>query len=391
MTAHRALLADGPVEGKTVLVAGGAGAVGHYAIELAKYFGARVVTTVSSKEKGEIAAKAGADLVVNYKEATAIDQVKAFAPVMDRIVEVALGANLELDLAVAGPQTSVVTYAADGNDPTIPVRACMSANVNLRFMLLYGVPGPALDGAANDITAAVRQGALTELPVHRFALDDTVAAHEAVESGAVGKVIITPLPVGGPAEADGEHDADRGDEDPQRPHRKAADQPRPDEAADEEPDGEQRHPGPVHRGREGEDDRRDPVGGTGDRVLDGVDPDEGLGQHRAEHGQQQHAPRRAEVSRVHRHREHGGVPEHGPFRAGRGGQALQQGLHDDDHGRPADEHGNHQGERAGRGDQQKRGAGSAPAGGDGGEAQHAVALARQFRAGAEHRPGAVQH
>jgi NADPH2:quinone reductase len=193
MTAHRALLADGPVEGKTVLVAGGAGAVGHYAIELAKYFGVRVVTTVSSQEKGEIAAKAGADLVVNYKEATAIDQVKAFAPVMDRIVEVALGANLELDLAVAGPQTSVVTYAADGNDPTIPVRACMSANVNLRFMLLYGVPGPALDQAVTDITAAVRQGALTELPVHRFTLDDTVAAHEAVESGAVGKVIIAPL------------------------------------------------------------------------------------------------------------------------------------------------------------------------------------------------------
>jgi NADPH2:quinone reductase len=192
MTAHRALLADGPVEGRNVLVAGGAGAVGHYAIELAKYFGARVVTTVSGKEKGEIAAKAGADLVVNYKDKDAIDQVKAFAPVMDRIVEVALGANLELDLAVAGPQTSVVTYAADGNDPTIPVRACMSANVNLRFMLLYGVPGPALDQAVTDITAAVRQGALTELPVHRFALDDTVAAHEAVESGAVGKVVIIP-------------------------------------------------------------------------------------------------------------------------------------------------------------------------------------------------------
>jgi NADPH2:quinone reductase len=194
MTAHRALLADGPVDGRNVLVAGGAGAVGHYAIELAKYFGARVVTTVSSKEKGAIAAKAGADLVVNYKDEGAIDQVRAFAPVMDRIVEVALGANLELDLAVAGPQTSVVTYAADGNDPTIPVRACMSANVNLRFMLLYGVPAPALDQAVTDITAAIRQGALTELPVHRFALDDTVAAHEAVESGAVGKVIIAPLP-----------------------------------------------------------------------------------------------------------------------------------------------------------------------------------------------------
>ena len=161
MTAHRALFADGPVEGKNDLVAGGAGAVGHYAIELAKWAGARVVTTVSSPEKGELAAKAGADLVVNYRDKDAIDQVKAFAPVVERVIEVALGANLDLDLAVSGPETTVVTYAADGADPVLPVRACMSANVTLRFMLLYGVPAPALDAAVTDITAAVAAGALT--------------------------------------------------------------------------------------------------------------------------------------------------------------------------------------------------------------------------------------
>ena len=192
MTAHRALFADGPVAGKTVLVTGGAGAVGHYAIELAKWAGAHVVTTVSSPEKGELAAKAGADLVVNYRDKDAIDQVKAFAPVVERVVEVALGANLDLDLAVSGPETTVVTYAADGADPVLPVRACMSANVTLRFMLLYGVPAPALDAAVTDITAAVAAGALTELPAHRFALDDVVAAHEAAERGAVGKVLIIP-------------------------------------------------------------------------------------------------------------------------------------------------------------------------------------------------------
>lgn len=192
MTAHRALSADGPVAGKTVLVAGGAGAVGHFAIELAKHSGARVVTTVSSPEKAELARQAGADLVVNYKDEDAAGQVKAFAPVVDRVVEVALGANLELDLAVSGPRTSVVTYAADGNDPTIPVRACMGANVNLRFMLLYGVPDENLDAAVTDITAALKAGALTELPSHRFSLDDAAAAHEAVENGAVGKVIICP-------------------------------------------------------------------------------------------------------------------------------------------------------------------------------------------------------
>jgi NADPH:quinone reductase len=192
MTAHRCLFADGPVAGKAVLVAGGAGSVGHFAIELAKYAGARVATTVSGPEKAALAAKAGADLVVNYRDPDAIDQIRDFAPVMDRVTEVALGANIQLDLAVSGPRTVVVTYAADGPDPVLPVRACMTANVALRFVLLYGVPAPALDAAVADITAALGRGALTELPVHRFPLSEIAAAHEAAESGAVGKVIVIP-------------------------------------------------------------------------------------------------------------------------------------------------------------------------------------------------------
>jgi NADPH2:quinone reductase len=190
ITAHRCLFADGPVDGKAVLVAGGAGAVGHFAIELAKWAGARVATTVSNPEKAKLAARAGADLVVNYTEAGAANQIRAFAPRFDRIVEVALGPNLELDLSVSGHETVVVTYAADGPDPVLPVRACMTANVTLRFILLYTVPEPALRQAADDITAALREGALTGLPVHHFRLDDCAAAHDAVEGRAVGKVII---------------------------------------------------------------------------------------------------------------------------------------------------------------------------------------------------------
>src|SRR5215468_8963794 len=102
MTAHRCLFADGPVAGKTVLVAGGAGAVGHYAVELAKRAGARVVTTVSGPQKAELAAKAGADQVVIYREPDAAEQIRSFAGPggVDHVVEVALGANLQLDLAV---------------------------------------------------------------------------------------------------------------------------------------------------------------------------------------------------------------------------------------------------------------------------------------------------
>lgn len=190
MTAHRALFADGPVEGMSVLVAGGAGAVGHYAIELAKFYGARVATTVSGPAKAELAAKAGADLVVNYRDADAADQLRAFAPQMDRIVELALGANLNLDLAVSGPRTHIVDYAAEATDPVLPVRRCMNANVTLRFILLYGVPTEAADQAVADISRALRAGALTELPATRFGLDQVAAAHDAVEAGAVGKVVL---------------------------------------------------------------------------------------------------------------------------------------------------------------------------------------------------------
>jgi NADPH:quinone reductase len=190
MTAHYCLFGDGPVNGQTVLVAGGAGAVGHFAIELAKRAGARVVTTVSSPDKAALAEKAGADLVVNYRSPDAADQVRAFGPV-DRVLEVALGANLQLDLATARPHATIVTYAAEPADPELPVRPCMTANLTLKFVLLYGVPLTALDQAAADITAALVVGDLTPLPVHKFPLADIATAHQAAESGAVGKVIVT--------------------------------------------------------------------------------------------------------------------------------------------------------------------------------------------------------
>ena len=192
MTAHRCVFADGPVTGKTVLVQGGAGAVGHFAIEWAKRGGARVVTTVSSEQKAELARAAGADLVINYREGDVAEQVRPFAATVDRIIEVALTANLDADLALSGPETVIVTYAADGQDPELPVRACMSANVTLRFVLLYRFPQAALDQAAADITAALGDGALTPLPAHKFLLEDAAAAHEAVEKGVNGKVFIIP-------------------------------------------------------------------------------------------------------------------------------------------------------------------------------------------------------
>ena len=190
LTAHRCLFADGDITGVPVLVSGGAGAVGHFAIELAKRAGARVVATVSGEEKAALARASGADLVVNYRDPDALDQIRVFAARVARVVEVNLGVNLELDLAVSGPQTVIVAYAADAPDPTLPVRVCMTANVVLRFVLLYTMPEEAVQRAVRDVNDAVAAGALSELPVHRFPLEQCAAAHDAVQQGAVGKVLL---------------------------------------------------------------------------------------------------------------------------------------------------------------------------------------------------------
>ncbi len=178
--------------GAHLLVAGGAGAVGHFAIELAKHAGGRVVTTVSSEDKAEMARAAGADLAVNYRQPGAAELVKSFAPRMDRIVELALGANLELDLAVSGPGTLIVVYAAEPDNPVLPTRRLMNANVTLRFVLLYSLPASELAQAVAWTNGALVTGALSGLPVHLYPLDEVAAAQDAVEHGAVGKVLVVP-------------------------------------------------------------------------------------------------------------------------------------------------------------------------------------------------------
>ena len=190
VTAANCLLGDGPIAGQDVLVAGGAGAVGSCAVQLAHWQGARVAATVSGEAKAEMARLAGADLVVNYREADAVRQVQAWSSNVARIVELDLGANLDLDLAVSMPGTSIVTYAVDGEDPVLPIRRLMTAGVSLRFMLLYTLPAPVLAAAVDVVSAALLAAALQLPPVQLFALTDTVSAHEAQEAGPMGRILI---------------------------------------------------------------------------------------------------------------------------------------------------------------------------------------------------------
>jgi NADPH2:quinone reductase len=206
LTAHRCLtvselgprkLAPGALHGQTVLVAGGAGAVGHAAIQLARWAGARVISTVSSDEKAALALAAGAEHAVNYRTGQAADEVRALVPNgTDVIVEVAPAGNAVLDRVVLAPNGTVAVYATDGGgDLELNVRELMSRNLRYQFVLVYTVAPPAKDQAIADVARAVADGALevgdhVGLPLHRFPLERTADAHDAVESGAVGKVLV---------------------------------------------------------------------------------------------------------------------------------------------------------------------------------------------------------
>ncbi len=191
MTAHRCLFADGDVgAGDAVLVHGGAGAVGHAAIELARWRGARVATTVSSDEKARLAEAAGAELVVNYRTEDVADRVRRWAPEgVRRVVEVDLAHNLEVDEALLASGAVISSYTAP-TEPIAPSRRLMTLNAAVEFVLVYTMPEAAKRAAVADITEALHEGALTTLPLHRFTLGETAAAHDAVENGAVGKVLI---------------------------------------------------------------------------------------------------------------------------------------------------------------------------------------------------------
>ncbi|WP_127545277.1 NADPH:quinone reductase [Actinoplanes sp. OR16] len=202
LTAHRCLtvasdgpdrLAPGALAGRTVLVAGGAGAVGNAAIQLAKWAGATVLTTVSSKEKAELATAAGADAVIDYREedvAARIRELSATGPQV--IVEVSTG-NLDLDLDVVAPGGNIAIYVA--GKFSMPSFKAMLKNVSLDFVLTYTTTPEEKANAVAAVAEAVNAGAFrvgedAGLPLHRFPLERIAEAHEAVENNAVGKVVI---------------------------------------------------------------------------------------------------------------------------------------------------------------------------------------------------------
>jgi NADPH:quinone reductase len=206
ITAHRCLtvaetgpdrLGPGALSGRTILVAGGAGAVGNAAIQLARWSDARVLTTVSSADKAQLAAAAGADHVINYRETDVAAEVRRIAPRgVDSVVEVSPAVNAAIDAEVLAPNGSVAIYANNGGSEfTLPIRAAMTTNARWQFVLLYTAPAAAKARAIEDVEAAVLDGVIrvgreAGLPLLHFPLERAADAHAAVEAGVVGKVLI---------------------------------------------------------------------------------------------------------------------------------------------------------------------------------------------------------
>ncbi|UKK84162.1 NADPH:quinone reductase [Sphingopyxis sp. BSN-002] len=195
MTAHRSIFADGPVAGKTVFVSGGAGAVGRYAIQFAKLGGATVIASVSRDEQAQSALAAGADFIVNRKTDDIVARVREFTGKergVDRFVEVAFGANLDVIAALLAPRGVVATYASDAvPEPALPFWPLVMLDATIRFVLVYVMDAAAHAEAQRAIAEALEAGALTHNIAARYPLDDIVAAHEFLESGkALGKVIV---------------------------------------------------------------------------------------------------------------------------------------------------------------------------------------------------------
>lgn len=194
MTAHFNVFADGPVEGKTVLVTGGAGAVGHYAVQWARRGGATVIATVSSDDKAAHAKAGGAHHTVNYRDVEAATQIMDLTGGLgvDRVVEVDLSGNLDLTAKVLKNTGMISVYYSSGDPKNAFFRLALK-NAVVRYMVLHSVPREAIDDARADIADWLAEGGAMHTVAATFPLARTAEAHMYVESGSkLGTVVVEP-------------------------------------------------------------------------------------------------------------------------------------------------------------------------------------------------------
>jgi len=194
LTALHAVRMDGGVAGKTVLIAGGAGAVGHYAIQMARLLGAqRVIATASNARKVALAQQAGADLVLDYRHDDVSARVREATANLgvDRVIEVDFAANVATDLAIVKPEGDVVVYGSGKPEIAVPFFPAIVKNVRVRFMIVYNLTPADRAAAVAQLTSWLEQGRLQHNIAVRLPFARIAEAHELVESGrAVGNVVV---------------------------------------------------------------------------------------------------------------------------------------------------------------------------------------------------------
>jgi NADPH2:quinone reductase len=193
MTAHRCVFADGPVEGKLIVVTGGAGRVGHYAIQWAKSAGARVVATASNEADEQACRELGADYVVNHRQSNwgrCVLETTSGEKV-DRVIDVEFGANLSEVLKCIRIGGTIATYSSTQvQEPRLPFMKMMFMDLTIRLVIVYAMPESAKQQAIEDINRYLAEGRLVHRVAHTLPLSDTARAHELIEQGRVRGCVV---------------------------------------------------------------------------------------------------------------------------------------------------------------------------------------------------------
>ena len=195
MTAHRCVFADGDVSGQNVLVTGGAGRVGNFALQWASQAGANVIATASNDGDRSACEAAGARQVVNHRDDDALGaiMVATGGKPVDRIVDVEFGANLPLSIEVLRVGGTIATYSSTQvSEPKLPFYPMMYKDITVRMVIVYAMPETAKEAAVADINKAMSAGALQHRIAHTMPLANIVKANEIIEQGSIrGAVVLT--------------------------------------------------------------------------------------------------------------------------------------------------------------------------------------------------------
>ena len=198
MTAHRCVFADGPVAGQTVVVTGGAGRVGYYAIQWAKWAGATVITTASNADDEASCRALGADHVVNHRQDNWGDAVLACTggDKAHRVVEVEFGANLPEVLKFMATSGTIATYSSTVvKEPQLPFIQMMFLDLTLRMVIVYAMPEAAKAQAIADTCELLEQGKLQHRIAHSLPFSEMVKSHELIEQGGFGGCVVVNIAV----------------------------------------------------------------------------------------------------------------------------------------------------------------------------------------------------